>query len=57
MLTANEVTVVLRMMPRFATPDAVDIQAPHTIAVDYLKEGVDKFIKNGVNNIAALYKT
>lgn len=52
MLTANEILGVLGMMPAFATPDAVDIQATQTIAVDNLKEGVDKIIKDGVNNIA-----
>jgi hypothetical protein len=40
------------MMPAFATPDAVDIRATQTVAVDNLKEGVDKIIKDGVNNIA-----
>lgn len=57
MLTANELTGVSEVMPTMAAPDAVDIQATQTIAVDCLKEGMDKFIKNGVNNIAALYKT
>ena len=40
------------MMPAFATPDATDIRATQTIAVDNLKEGVDRIIKDGVNNIA-----
>ncbi len=52
MLTANDVKGVLGMMPAFATPEAVDIQATQTIAVDNLKEGVDKIIRDGVNNIA-----
>jgi trans-o-hydroxybenzylidenepyruvate hydratase-aldolase len=52
MLTANELKGVLGMMPAFSTPDAVDIKATQTIAVDNLKEGVDKIIKDGVNNIA-----
>src|ERR671925_68737 len=52
MLTANELNGVLGMMPAFATADAVDIRATQTIAVDNLKEGVDKIIKDGVNNIA-----
>ena len=52
MITANELKGVLGMMPAFATPDAVDIRATQTIAVDNLKEGVDKIIKDGVNNIA-----
>jgi dihydrodipicolinate synthase/N-acetylneuraminate lyase len=52
MLTAREIGGVLGMMPAFATPDAVDIRATQTIAVDNLREGVDKIIKDGVNNIA-----
>ncbi len=52
MITANELNGVLGMMPAFATADAVDIRATQTIAVDNLKEGVDKIIKDGVNNIA-----
>jgi len=52
MLTASDLNGVLGMMPAFATPDAVDIRATQTIAVDNLKEGVDKIIKDGLNNIA-----
>jgi dihydrodipicolinate synthase/N-acetylneuraminate lyase len=52
MITASELSGVLGMMPAFATPDAVDIRATQTIAVDNLKEGVDKIIKDGVQNIA-----
>src|SRR5207237_8628812 len=52
MITASELNGVLGMMPAFATPEAVDIRATQTIAVDNLKEGVDKIIKDGVNNIA-----
>ena len=52
MLTASELKGVLAMMPAFATPDAVDIKATDTIAVDNLTEGVDKIIKDGANNIA-----
>ncbi len=52
MLTASEINGVLGMMPAFATPDAIDIKATQTIAVDNLKEGVDKIIKDGINNIA-----
>ncbi|HXG51855.1 MAG TPA: dihydrodipicolinate synthase family protein [candidate division Zixibacteria bacterium] len=52
MITASELNGVLAMMPAFATPDAVDIRATQTIAVDNLKEAVDKIIKDGVHNIA-----
>jgi dihydrodipicolinate synthase/N-acetylneuraminate lyase len=52
MITANELGGVLGMMPAFATPDAVDVRATQTIAVDNLKEAVDKIIRDGINNIA-----
>src|SRR5215510_10810949 len=52
MITANELKGVLGMMPAFATPDAVDIRATQTIAVDNLRDGVDKIIKDGLNSIA-----
>lgn len=52
MLRANDLNGVLGMMPSFATADAVDIRATQTVAVDNLKEAVDKIIKDGVNNIA-----
>ncbi len=52
MLSAKDIGGVLGMMPAFATPDAVDVQARQTIAVDNLKEGVDRIIKDGVDNIA-----
>src|SRR3977135_2881806 len=51
MISANDLQGVLGMMPAFATTDAVDIKATQTIAVDNLKEGVDKIIKGGGNNI------
>ena len=34
MISANELNGVLGMMPAFATPDAVDIRATQTVAVD-----------------------
>ena len=52
MLSASELKGVLGMMPAFATPDAVDIRSTQTIAVDNLKEAIDKIIKDGINNIA-----
>src|SRR5688572_31957706 len=52
MRTASELNGILGMMPAFATPDAVDIRSTQTVAVDNLKEGVDKIIKDGINNIA-----
>ena len=52
MISASELNGVLGMMPAFATPDATDVRATETIAVDNLKEGVDKIIKDGIHNIA-----
>src|SRR6187402_2552402 len=52
MISANELNGVLAMMPAFATADATDVRATETIAVDNLKEGVDKIIKDGIHNIA-----
>ena len=52
MISASELKGVLGMMPAFATADAVDIKSTQTIAVDNLKEAVDKIIKDGINNIA-----
>src|SRR5258706_15838779 len=52
MISSSELNGVLGMMPAFATSDATDIRAMQTIAVDNLKEGVDKIIKDGDNNIA-----
>jgi dihydrodipicolinate synthase/N-acetylneuraminate lyase len=39
-------------MPAFATSDAVDVRATATVDLDNLREGVDKIIKDGVQNIA-----
>jgi len=52
MITASELKGILGMMPAFATPDAADIRAIQTVAVDHLREGVDKIIKDGIQNIA-----
>lgn len=52
MLSAKDLSGILAMMPAFATPDAVDIRATQTVAVDNLKEGVDRIIRDGVGNIA-----
>jgi len=52
MLSASDLKGILGMMPAFAMPDAADIRATQTIAVDNLREGVDKIIKDGVQNIA-----
>lgn len=52
MLSPKDLSGVLAMMPAFATRDAVDLRATETIAVDNLKEGVDRIIKDGVDAVA-----
>ncbi|HZS00852.1 MAG TPA: dihydrodipicolinate synthase family protein [Chloroflexota bacterium] len=52
MLTPQDLHGVMAMMPAFATADAADIRAEHTVDVDHLKEGVDKAIRDGVDVIA-----
>ncbi len=52
MLSAKDLSGVFAMMPAFATSDAVDVRAKETIAVDNLKTGVDKIIKDGIDAIA-----
>jgi trans-o-hydroxybenzylidenepyruvate hydratase-aldolase len=52
MLSAKDIGGILAMMPAFATPDAVDIRATQTIAVDNLRDGVEQIIEDGVDNIA-----
>ncbi len=46
MLTAQYLKGIMAMMPAFATPDAADINATNTVAVDNLKTAVDKIIKD-----------
>jgi len=53
MITAQDLHGVMAMMPAFATPDAADIHARNTVAVDNLKTAVDRIIRDGVNVIAA----
>ena len=52
MISAKDLNGVLAMMPAFSTPDAVDIRTTQTVAVDNLKEGVDRIIKDGIDAIA-----
>jgi len=52
MLTARDLHGVMAMMPAFATPNAADIRATDTIAVDNLKAAVDRIIRDGINVIA-----
>jgi trans-o-hydroxybenzylidenepyruvate hydratase-aldolase len=53
MITAGDLHGVMAMMPAFATPDAADIRATNTVAVDNLKAAVDRIIGDGVDVIAA----
>jgi trans-o-hydroxybenzylidenepyruvate hydratase-aldolase len=48
MISANELSGVLAMMPAFATPDAIDIRATETIAVDNLREAVERIVRAAV---------
>ena len=52
MLTAQDLKGIMAMMPAFATPDAADINATNTVAVDNLTAGVDRMIRDGVDVIA-----
>ncbi len=52
MLTPKDLGGVLGMMPAFATEDAADIRATQTIAVNNLKEGVNRIINDGIGLIA-----
>jgi 4-(2-carboxyphenyl)-2-oxobut-3-enoate aldolase len=51
MITAKEVQGVMAMMPSFSTPDAGDLTASSTIAVDALQSGVDRMINDGIDLI------
>lgn len=51
-MSTHPIEGILAMMPAFATPDATNIRATQTIAVDNLVEGVDRIIKDGIDNIA-----
>lgn len=52
MLRAQDLHGIMAMMPAFATPDAADIRATSTVAVNNLQRAVDRIIADGVNVIA-----
>src|ERR671932_246331 len=52
MYSAQDLRGVMAMMPGFATPDAAEITATSTIAVDNLTAGVDRMIRDGADVIA-----
>ena len=51
MLTAKDVKGVMAMMPAFGTADAGDLQAPSTVDLDNLKEGINRMIGDGIDII------
>ncbi len=51
MLTVKDVKGVMAMMPAFGTADAADLQAPSTVDVDNLKDGVDRMVQDGADII------
>jgi dihydrodipicolinate synthase/N-acetylneuraminate lyase len=52
MLTSQDLHGVMAMMPAFATPDGADIRATDTVAVDNLRDAVDRMIRDGADVIA-----
>lgn len=51
-LTAQDLSGVMGMMPAFTTEDGADIRATSTIDVDNLRDGVDRMIRDGIDVIA-----
>lgn len=52
MYTPDDLHGLNVMMPAFATPDALDLDATDTIDVDSLRDAVDRMIKDGANVIS-----
>lgn len=52
MLTAQDLSGVMGMMPAFTTPDGASMRATSTVDVGKLKAGVDRIIKDGLDVIA-----
>lgn len=52
MITAQDLSGVMGMMPAFATPDGGDIDATSTIDLDNLRDGVNRMIGDGIDVIA-----
>ena len=52
MLSAQDISGLMAMMPAFATDDAVDYRARSTIDVGRLHAGVDRMIRDGANVIS-----
>jgi dihydrodipicolinate synthase/N-acetylneuraminate lyase len=52
MVSAQDLSGVMGMMPAFATPDGADIDATSTIDLDNLRDGVNRMIGDGIDVIA-----
>ena len=52
MLSANDLSGMMAMMPAFATDDANDIRATATVDVGRLRQGLDRMIRDGADVIA-----
>ncbi len=52
MLSANDISGLMAMMPAFATEDAADYRQTSTIAVDKMRAGIDRIIGDGANVIS-----
>ncbi len=52
MLSAKDISGLMAMMPAFATDDAADYRQTSTIAVDKMRVGLDRMIRDGANVIS-----
>jgi dihydrodipicolinate synthase/N-acetylneuraminate lyase len=52
MLGASDIGGMMAMMPAFATDAAADIKATDTVAVERLRTGLDRMVRDGANVIA-----
>lgn len=52
MVSAEDLSGVMGMMPAFATPNGADIDATSTIDLDNLRDGVNRMIGDGIDVIA-----
>lgn len=52
MLSAKDISGLMAMMPAFATDDAADYRKTSTVAVDRMRAGLDRMIRDGANVIS-----
>lgn len=52
MLSAEDVSGLMAMMPAFATDDAGDFRQTSTVSVDRMRTGLDRMIRDGANVIS-----